>query len=53
MYLTDSMDGEDAAEKSSAQFTAHMININAGHNEGLMKRCPKLYEYSLFIEERR
>lgn len=51
MYLTDSMEGEEAAEKSSAQFTAHMININAGHNEGLMKRCPKLYEYSLFIEE--
>lgn len=51
LYLTDSMEGDGAAEKSSAQFTAHMININAGHNEGLMKRCPKLYEYSLFIEE--
>ena len=41
----------DAAQKSSAQFTAHMININSGHSSGIMKRCPKLYQYSLFIEE--
>lgn len=51
LYLTDSMPGADAAEKSSAQFAAHMVNINAGHNDGIMKRCPKLLQYSLFIEE--
>ena len=51
LYLTDSMEHADAAEKSSAQFKAHMININAGHSSGIMKKCPKLYEYSLFIEE--
>lgn len=51
LFLTDSMPGTDAAEKSSAQFEAHMINVNAGHNSGIMKKCPKLYQYSLFIEE--
>lgn len=51
LFLTDSMPGTDAAEKSSAQFAAHMINVNAGHNSGIMKKCPKLYQYSLFIEE--
>lgn len=51
LFLTDSMPGTDAAEKSSAQFAAHMINVNAGYNSGIMKKCPKLYQYSLFIEE--
>ena len=51
LFLTDSMPGTDAAEKSSAQFAAHMINVNAGHNSGIMKKCPKLYQYSLFTEE--
>ncbi|MCI6004581.1 MAG: Rpn family recombination-promoting nuclease/putative transposase [Blautia sp.] len=51
LLLTDSMPHPDAAEKSSAQFSAHMININAGHSSGIMQRCPKLYQYSLFIEE--
>lgn len=51
LHLTDSMLHPDAAQKSSAQFTAHMININSGHSSGIMKRCPKLYQYSLFIEE--
>ena len=51
LLLTDSMPGEDAAERSSAQFAAHMININAGHSSGIMEKCPKLYQYSLFIEE--
>ena len=37
LYLTDSMEDADAAEKSSAQFKAHMININAGHSSGIMK----------------
>lgn len=29
------------------------ININAGHNESLMKACPLLREYSLFVAEAR
>ena len=51
LYLTDSMSDSNAAQKSSAQFAAHMININAGHSNGIMKKCPRLYEYSLFIAE--
>jgi len=49
LRLTDSMYGEAAASKSSAEFTAHMININAGHNHKMMERCPLLYEYSVFV----
>lgn len=51
LRLTDSMEGDNAAEKSCAQFIAHMINVNAGHNSGIMKRCPLLYEYSVFIAQ--
>ena len=51
LRLTDSMIGEDAETKSSAQFTAQMININAGHNAKIMQRCPKLHEYAQFIAE--
>lgn len=51
MRLTDSMPDEDASEKSSAQFIAHMVNINAGHSPKIMERCPMLYEYSLLIAE--
>lgn len=51
LYLTDSMYGESAKEKSCVEFVAHMININAGHNPKIMEKCPKLYEYSVFVEE--
>ena len=30
--------------------TAQVLNINFGHNRGLMGRCRKLYEYSYFID---
>ena len=49
LCLTDSMRGEDAAERSCAQFKAHMININQGHSPALMEKCPLLYEYSYFV----
>ena len=49
LRLTDSMVGTDAPEKSSAEFTAHMININAGHSTKMIKRCPLLHQYSLFV----
>lgn len=51
LLLTDSMEYPEAAAKSSVQFTARMININAGHSSGIMAKCPQLYEYALFIEE--
>lgn len=50
LYLTESMPQAEA-EKSSAQFTAHMININAGRNTELMNRCRMLYEYSVLVAE--
>lgn len=40
---------KDKRDQSCAQFIATMININAGHSSKLMKRCPKLYEYAVFI----
>lgn len=49
LRLTDSMHGTNASEFSSAEFTAHMININAGHSANIMQRCPLLHQYSLFV----
>jgi hypothetical protein len=49
LRLTDSMHGDDATEKSSAEFTARMVNINAGHSPKIMERSPLLYQYSLFV----
>ena len=48
LKLTDSM-SEDKRDKSCTEFFATMININANHSPKLMERCPKLYEYSIFI----
>lgn len=48
LKLTDSMP-VDKRDKSCAQFFATMININANHNPTLFERCPKLYEYAVFI----
>ena len=49
LKLTDSMAGTNASKVSSAEFTAHMININAGHSAKIMERCPLLHQYSLFV----
>ena len=49
LKLTDSMAGKNASNVSSAEFTAHMININAGHSAKIMDRCPLLHQYSLFV----
>jgi len=51
LYLTDSMEAASGPEKSCAQFSAHMVNINKGRNTKIMQRCPLLYEYSLFVAE--
>lgn len=48
LRLTDSMDCH-SRRQSSVEFTAHVININLGHNHELMERCPILYEYAVFI----
>jgi len=36
---------------SSLELKVTNININAGHNEKLLKMCPVLEEYSLFVDE--
>ena len=48
LRLTDSMHLPDR-EQSSIEFTAHIININLGHNQALMDRCPVLLEYATLI----
>lgn len=51
LHLTDSMKDADALNQSCAQFTAHMININAGHSPAIMERCPLLQQYATLIAE--
>ena len=43
----------DAFETPSEgyEWTAHMININAGHNVSLMEKCPTLKGYAFLIQE--
>ena len=36
-------------EISDIEVTAHMLNINYGHNKELMNKCRKLKEYAVFI----
>ena len=48
LKLTDCMP-VDKCEKSCTQFLVTMININTDHNPNLLERCPKLYEYAVFI----
>lgn len=36
---------------SSLELRVRLININYGHNEELMKKCHRLWEYSYFVEQ--
>ena len=45
LRLTDAFDYPDL---SDVQVTVKVFNINPGHNEELMRKCRKLYEYSIF-----
>lgn len=49
LCLTDSMLSGEKKENACAEFRAHMININKGHNKKMMERCPLLGEYAAFI----
>ena len=42
-----------AFEKPAAgyEWTAHVVNVNAGHNTGILERCPLLGEYAAFIAD--
>lgn len=39
---------EHATNTPDVEVIAHVININIGHNEELMKKCKVLFEYSVF-----
>ncbi|MBQ3686665.1 MAG: hypothetical protein II932_02420 [Treponema sp.] len=43
----------EAFEKPAAgyEWTAHVVNVNAGHNTGILERCPLLGEYAAFIAD--
>ena len=43
----------DAFEKPSEgyEWTAHVVNVNAGHNAGILSRCQLLGEYADFIAD--
>lgn len=47
-HLSDSFVDKNA--KSDLEVTAHIYNINFGHNNKLMEKCPKLYEYCCFVD---
>ena len=51
LALTDSMPFENAKEISCAEFRAHLVNINDGHNPKMMERCPLFREYAIFVED--
>lgn len=51
LALTDSMPFENAKEISCAEFRAHLVNINDGHNPKMMERCPLLREYAIFVAD--
>ena len=39
----------DKRQESDVELTAHMYNINYGHNRELLEKCRKLGEYSIFV----
>lgn len=43
----------DAFEKPAEgyEWTAHVVNVNAGHNVGIVSRCPLLSEYAEFVAD--
>lgn len=47
-HLSDSFINKGG--RSDLEVTAHIYNINAGHNQELTGKCRKLYEYCSFID---
>lgn len=47
-HLSDSF--IDKSARSDLEVTAHIYNINYGHNTTLLNKCPKLYEYCNFVD---
>lgn len=51
LYLHDAYPQKYGAEDADLDCRAILININAGHNTKIMKKCRRLEEYSLFVEK--
>lgn len=51
LYLHDAFPPKYGAEDADLDCRAILININAGHNKKIMKKCRRLEEYALFVEK--
>ena len=49
LYLHDSSPPKYRSDDADLDCRATLININAGHNRELMKKCRRLEEYSIFV----
>lgn len=49
LRLSDAFEGAYAQEAQNLEFCAVMLNINRGHNEVLMGKCRKLWEYAELV----
>lgn len=49
LYLHDAFTKHCHAADADLDCRAVLININAGKNEGIMKKCRRLEEYSIFV----
>ena len=48
LYLSDAF--EIPAESGDFEWTATMLNINAGRNKTLLQKCKPLYHYSCYVD---
>lgn len=51
LYLHDAFPEKYGAEDADLDCRADLININAGNNGSIMKKCRRLEEYSIFVEK--
>lgn len=51
LSLTDAFQDENGQDGACLECRATMLNINYGHNYGLMEKCRRLEEYSFFVNE--
>ena len=50
LKLSDAFIVKDEESAGDFEWTATMVNINQGHNEELLRKCPALREYMTLIE---
>ena len=49
LRLSDAFETKD--NEGEYEWTAHLLNINLGHNKNLMKHCKKLEDYAILIDK--